>query len=203
MIRDRAFLGVIALNTVFIFAGFAGFDLLPVYSKNEAGVSESAIGVIFFVNTLVIVIGQLPISKLSEGHRRMRVLALLGLTWATAWVMVPLVGISFSGKTAAALFAVAMAVFAIGECLHGAVQAPLVADLADPRLLGRYMALSALSWQVGFALAPALGGFAIDSIPNGTWLIAAGICAANGFAALALERRLPARARVTPASSPA
>jgi MFS family permease len=67
VIRHRAFMGVIALNTVFIFAGFAGFDLLPVYAKNEAGVGETAIGVIFFVNTLVIVLAQLPISKLSEG----------------------------------------------------------------------------------------------------------------------------------------
>ena len=154
MIRDRAFIGVIALNTVFIFAGFAGFDLLPVYSKNEAGVTESAIGVIFFVNTLVIVLGQLPISKLSEGHRRMRragaARADVGDRLGDGAAGRHLV----RGTTAAALFAVAMAVFAIGECLHGAVQAPLVADLADPRLLGRYMALSALSWQVGFALAP-------------------------------------------------
>ncbi len=51
-----AFLGVIALNAIFIFAGFAGFDLLPVYSKNEAGVGEGAIGLIFFVNTIVIVL---------------------------------------------------------------------------------------------------------------------------------------------------
>ena len=47
-------------------------------------------------------------------------------------------------------------VFGIGECIHGAVQAPLVTDLAEPRLLGRYMALSALSWQLGFALGEAL-----------------------------------------------
>ena len=67
-----------------------------------------------------------------------------------------------------------MAAFGVGECLHGAVQAPLVADLADPRLLGRYMALSALSWQVGFALGPALGGFALAASPSGTWLARSG-----------------------------
>jgi len=31
----------------------------------------------------------------------------------------------------------------IGECIHGAVLAPLVSDLAEPRLPGGYMALSA------------------------------------------------------------
>ena len=90
--RHRAFVGVVGLNTLFIFAGMSGFELLPVFAKNEIGVSESAIGVIFFVNTVVIVVAQLPIAKLSEGHRRMRMLALLGVLWAACWVGVSVVG---------------------------------------------------------------------------------------------------------------
>ena len=57
---------------------------------------------------------------------------------------------------------VVMVVFAIGHA-STARSRPLAADLAEPRLLGRYMALNALSWQVGFALGPALGGFASTS----------------------------------------
>jgi MFS family permease len=201
VLRNRAFVGVIAINTVFIFAGFAGFDLLPVYAKNHAAVGERAIGIVFLVNTLVIVVLQLPVAKLAEGHRRMRTLALLGAVWALAWGLVPIAGIWLSGVAATALLAVAVSVFGIGECLHGSVQAPLVADLADPPLLGRYMALSALSWQVGFTLGPAAGGFAVAAAPHGTWLVAAAICGLNGVAALALERRLPARARRTPVAA--
>lgn len=203
VLRHRAFVGVIAVNTVFIFAGFAGFDLLPVYAKNESGVAEHALGFVFFVNTVVIVVAQLPVAKLTEGRRRMRVLALLGAVWACAWLLVPIVGLSLEGAAAVSLLAGAMAVFAVGECLHGAVQAPLVTDLADPRLLGRYMALSALSWQVGFTLGPALGGFALEATPHGTWLAAAAICLANGGAALALERALPAAARRNPVAAAA
>jgi predicted MFS family arabinose efflux permease len=86
----------------------------------------------------------------------------------------------------------------VGECLHGSVQAPLVVDLAEPELLGRYMALSALSWQLGFTLGPAAGGFALAGSPYGTWFAAAAVCVAAGGAALVLERRLPAKARRTP-----
>ena len=160
-------MAVVGLNTLFIFAGMSGFELLPVFAKNEAGVSETAIGTIFFVNTVVIVLAQLPIAKLSEGHRRMRMLAVLGR---------PVGGLlgrrldrrrqRSTGRTAAILLAVAMGVFGIGECIHGAVQAPLVTDLAEPRLLGRYMALSALSWQLGFALGPAVGGFLLAVTPR-------------------------------------
>src|SRR5262249_38424049 len=88
VLRNRPFVGVISINTVFIFAGFAGFELLPVYAKNHAAVGERAIGIVFLVNTLVIVALQLPVAKLAEGHRRMRMLALLALVSAAAWRLV-------------------------------------------------------------------------------------------------------------------
>ena len=201
--RHRAFVGVVGLNTLFIFAGMSGFELLPVFAKNEIGVSESAIGVIFFVNTVVIVVAQLPIAKVSEGHRRMRMLALLGVLWAACWVGVSVVGGAFDGGLAVLLLTVVMAAFGIGECIHGAVQAPLVSDLADPRLLGRYMALSALSWQVGFALGPAVGGFLLQVSPLGTWLVWAALCALGAALSVVLERSIPSAIRRTPVAQPA
>jgi MFS family permease len=203
VLRDRAFVGLLAVNTVFIFAGFAGFDLLSVYAKNHAGVGERALGIVFFVNTIVIVLAQMPVAKLVEGRRRMRSFAVLGVVWAAAWLVVPLAGLWVSGVAAACLLAAAVGIFGVGECLHGTVQAPLVADLASPRLLGRYMALSALSWQIGFVAGPAIGGFSLAWTPHGTWLAAAAICCLNGFAALALEPTIPAGARRTPVATAA
>ena len=124
------------------------------------------------------------------------------MLWAGAWLLVPIGGLQTAG-TAALLMTVAMCIFAVGECLHGAVYAPLVADLAEPRLLGRYMALSALSWQVGFALGPAIGGFVLDYSPSGVWVGAAALCALGGGLALAVEGVLPSGARRTPAPAPA
>ena len=203
VLRHGAFVAFVGLNTLFIFAGMSGFELLPVFAKNEVGVAENAIGVIFFVNTVVIVLTQLPIAKLSEGHRRMRMLAVLGLLWAACWVAVSLVGRSVDGTTAAVLLAVVLAAFAVGECIHGAVQAPLVSDLADPRLLGRYMALSALSWQVGFAAGPAVGGFLLSVTPFGTWLVWAALCVLGSVLSMALEPAIPHAIRRTPVAQAA
>ena len=203
VVKHGAFLAFVGLNTLFIFAGMSGFELLPVFAKNEVGVSESAIGVVFFVNTVVIVLTQLPIAKLSEGHRRMRMLAVLGLLWAACWVAVSLVGRSVDGTTAAILLAVILAAFGLGECIHGAVQAPLVSDLAEPRLLGRYMALSALSWQVGFAGGPAVGGFLLSVTPFGTWLLWAALCVLGSVLSLVLEPAIPHAIRRTPVAQPA
>ena len=202
VLRHRAFVAVIGLNALFIFAGFSGFDVLPVYAKNEASLTETQIGLLFFVNTVVIVLAQLPVARFARGRRRMPALALLGGLWAAAWLIVPLAG-SASPAAAVWLLMTAMVVFALGECLHGAVQAPLVADLAEPRLFGRYMALSALSWQVGFALGPAIGGVGLELSPNGVWLGAAALCALGGGLALVVEGALPARARRTPVPVPA
>ena len=108
-------------------------------------------------------------------------------------------GLWLSGAAAFALLAVAVSVFAIGECLQGAVQPTLVVDLADPRLIGRYMAVSALSWQVGFTIrARARWCAARRHSPTGLWVVMATVCVVGGLAALAVERGLPESQRRTP-----
>ncbi len=198
VLRHRVFVAFVGLNALFVFAGMSGFELLPVFAKNEVGVTEDAIGVIFFVNTVVIVLAQLPIARLAEGHRRMRMLALLGVLWSGCWIAVSIVGGTTDGVHAAVLLAVVMAVFGLGECIHGTVQAPLVSDLAEPRLLGRYMALSALSWQVGFAAGPAIGAFLLSVSPIGTWLVWAVLCALGAVLSVVLEPSIPRAIRRTP-----
>ena len=200
VLRHRVFVGFIAVNAAFVAVGYAQLELIAPYGKNEAGVGEQWIGAIFAINTLVIVLAQLPIVRLTEGRRRMRVLALMGVVWAGAWLLVPIAGLWLAGLAAVAMLALAAAVFGVGECLHGAVQAPLVTDLADPRLLGRYMAMSAFSWQIGFTIGPPVGGFLLGLTPTGLWIVVASVCLLAAGAALALERRLPEGVRLSPVS---
>jgi MFS family permease len=200
VLRHRVFMGVIGLNFLLITAGMSLIEVFPAYAKNHAGVTERGIGWIFLVNTLFIVLVQLPVARLLEGRRRIWALALVCAVWAATWLVVPAVGDNLSGTDATVLFALLFAVFGLGECLHGAVQAPLVSDLADHRLLGRYMAMSAFSWQVAFAAGPAVGGFLLAASPNALWFGAAAVLVATGTAALTLERSLPARVVRTPSS---
>ena len=53
------------------------------------------------------------------------------------------------------------------------------------------MALNALSWQVGFALGPALGGAGLALSPTGVWIAASALCALGAVLALAIEGSLP------------
>ena len=199
VLRDRLLLGIVALNVLFVSAGYAQFELLPVFAKNEAGVSERAIGVIFLVNTLVIVLAQLPVARLLEGRRRMPALALMTCLWAGAWLIVLVGGASLEAVAAATVFALAGLVFGLGECFQGPTQGALVADLAPPRLRGRYMAMSTISWEIGFVVGPAAGGFVLEHEPLALWPLAAGVCLLAGVGALALERGIPRELRLTPA----
>jgi predicted MFS family arabinose efflux permease len=199
VLQDRLLLGIVALNVVFVSAGYAQIELLPVFAKNEAHVSERGIGVIFLVNTLVIVFAQLPIARALEGRRRMPALALMTALWATAWMIVLAGGATLEAIAASSVFALAVLVFGLGECFQGPTQGALVADLAPPRLRGRYMALSTISWEIGFVIGPAIGGFVLDRQPLALWPLAAGACLLAGVGALALERGIPPKLRLTPA----
>jgi MFS family permease len=79
----------------------------------------------------------------------------------------------------------------------------LVPEVASPRVLGRYMARSMLSWQVGFALGPAIGAFVLAHSPSAAWLGAAALCGLGGLLAFLVETTLPDRARRTPVPAPA
>jgi MFS family permease len=202
VLRDRPFRSFVLLNTIFIAASIALFsELFPVFAKNEASVSERGIGLIFFLNTFLIVLIQLPTAKREQGKRRMRALARMALLFAATWLFVLGGGLWLEAAAATALFAFAFCLFSIGECLHGTVQGPLVSDLAPRRLLGRYMAMSSSSWQVGFIIGPAAGGFVLQEQPYALWPIAAAVCLAGGAWAIALERSLPRPVRRTPSPS--
>ena len=196
--RHKVFMALMVANSLYIGAGIAQLEILPAFAKNEAGVSERGIGWLFFINTIVIVLLQLPTTRLAEGRRRVPLLALLGAVSAAAWLLVPASGLWLSGASAFLLLAIAVSVFALGECLHGAVQPTLVVDLADAKLIGRYMAISALSWQVGFMVGPAVGGALLAASPTGLWLVMASVLLLTGLATLPLERALPRPLRRVP-----
>jgi MFS family permease len=203
VLRDRPFLGLIALNVVFVSAGYTMLELIPVFAKNEAGVSERSIGLVFLASSIALVLFQLPVARLVEGRARMRALAVMPAVWAVAWLVVAAAGAWLEAGTAAAVFGLAAVAFAIGECLDGPARVALIADLVPGHLQGRYWALSANSWDIGYIVGPAVGGFVLATEPLALWPLAAGVCAGAALATLALERAIPVELRLTPSRSAA
>lgn len=198
VLRDRLFLGLWSLNFLFVAAGYSLLNLLPPFVRDHGGLSERQIGVVFFFNTITIVLAQLPVSRWLEGKRRLRALALMPLLWAVAWLGVDAAGYWLEATTAFVAITVFAIVFGVGECLHGPAHQALVGELGGDRLRGRYFALHSMSWGLGGVAGPAIGGLILATAPFALWPLAAAVCLVAAAGALALERLVPEGLRRIP-----
>src|SRR5262249_40217906 len=97
-----------------------------------------------------------------------------------------------STLAATSVLAAVAIVIAIAECGQFIVLGPLVAEIAPPHLLGRYMSLYQLSFMVGVALGPAVGGVLLGTSPDTIWWGGALALALTGAGFLRLGTRIPA-----------
>lgn len=197
--RNRVFVAVIAINVVIVAAAYAQFDAtLPVFAKNEVGISEKGIGALFFVNMIVVALAQLPITRALAGRSRVRAIAASAWLASASFLLVVATSLWLDGGGALALLLAMTVGFTIAETLHGATQSALVADLAPEHLRGRYLSLLTNTYALGFSIGPALGAVVLGVSPTAVWV---GACAALALAALALhavEPRVPPEARLAP-----
>jgi MFS family permease len=191
VLRHKTFLGLWTLNFLFVTAGYSLFTLLPAFARDQAHISEHQIGAIFFVNTMAIVLVQLPLSRWIEGRRRMRALALMPLLWAVAWLIVDAGGYWFTATAAFLVIAFAAVLLGIGECFHGPAHQALVSDIGSSHLRGRYFAVHSLSWGLGGTVGPAVGGFILASAPFALWPLASAVCVVAALGVLSIERYVP------------
>jgi MFS family permease len=99
--------------------------------------------------------------------------------------------LTHSPLAATAVLAVVAIVIAVAECGQFIVLGPLVAEIAPPHLLGRYMSLYQLSFMAGVALGPAVGGVLLATSPDAIWWGGAFAMALTGAGFLRLGDRIP------------
>jgi MFS family permease len=190
--RDRRFLIVIAVNLILIIVGYALFaNILPPFVKAHTHVGPGAIGILFVFNTFFVAIAQLPATRLFKRMRRARTFAAASGLFAIALLGVLPATLIHSELGATALLCGVATVIAIGECVHSVVLGPLVADLAPPHLLGRYMSVFSLMVTGGFAIGPAIGGAVLAFSPDAVWWGGALVAGAIGAGFLLVGDRIP------------
>jgi MFS family permease len=148
-------------SLVMLTCGYGSMDAgVPAFMTTVAHLPVNAIGVVFFLNTLVIVVGQVWVLRRIEGRSRTRLLALAALLWGSFWVVVA-VSAGFTPLVAGVLIALGFSVFALGEMIFSPVGPSLINSFAPPHLRGRYNAFGGLTWGVSGAIGPALAGVGI------------------------------------------
>src|SRR5581483_11486657 len=192
VIRDRLLLVLIAGNLALVMIGGAYFsNILPPFAVAHTRVGAGEIGVVVFINTFFIVVAQVPATRVVARIRRSYALAATSAIFAIGLLAVLLATQTRSTLAATAVLAGVAIVIAIAECAQFIVLGPLVAELAPPHLLGRYMSLYGLSFTVGVALGPAVGGPLLATSPDGVWWGGAVVLALTGVGLLRLGDRIP------------
>jgi MFS family permease len=185
-------LALIAGNLALVMIGGAFFsNILPPFAVAHTRVGAGEIGVVVFINTFFIVVAQVPATRVVARMRRTHALAATSAIFAIGLLAVLLAPLAHSTLAATAVLAGVAIVIAVAECGQFIVLGPLVAELAPPHLLGRYMSLYQLSFMAGVALGPAVGGALLGTSPNAIWWGGALAMALTAAGFLRLRDRVP------------
>ncbi|GAB7002908.1 MFS transporter [Nocardioides sp. AN3] len=174
LLRSPAVRMLLLVSVVASFVGYAQLNAgMTAFATVVGGISPKALGFAFAANTAVIVILQLVVLQRIEGRRRTRVLGVMGVVWAVAWLCLGWAGL-VPGTTAAALLVCACtAIFAFGETLLQPSIPAIVNDLAADRSRGRANALNSFGFQLPQVIAPPIAGLLIQA--DLSWLYIASL----------------------------
>jgi MFS family permease len=185
-------LALIAGNLALVMIGGAFWsNILPPFAVAHTPVGAGEIGVVKFFNFIFIVVAQVPATRVVARLRRTHALFGTSAVFAVGLLAVLLATQTRSTLAATAVLAGVAIVIAVAECGQFIVLGPLVAEIAPPHLLGRYMSLYQLSFMVGVALGPAVGGLLLGTSPDTIWWGGALVMALTGVGFLRLGNRIP------------
>jgi predicted MFS family arabinose efflux permease len=170
-------LAILPVEIVF----FQHHSMLPLFLVRDLGLRESSYGLLFTINTLLIIFIEVPlVTALSQWSYR-RTLALGAL----------LIGAGFGALALAQGFrsvALTVVVWTFGEMIFLPGSAAYAAEAAPPSRRGEYIGLYAMSFSTAFALSPWLGARAMEAFgARALWI--ATLLAGSLSAALLLRLR--------------
>jgi hypothetical protein len=167
--------------------------VLPAFARVGPRVPAGFIGLIYAVNTIVILLAQLRITRAVAGGQAVKTLGYAAAIWAVAWLIVAASGATLHGGPAALALALAVAVYAIAECMYTAKLSPTAANIAPEGMRGRYLAVTGFGWQAGFMIGPPAAAVLLSLTPLAFPIVAAAACAVLAAILLSISRLSPAR----------
>jgi MFS family permease len=184
-LKDRVFVVYLLLSLASVLVILQHLSTLPI-SMLADGHSAATYGAIIAVNGVLIVSGQLFIPRLIEGRDSAKVLAVAALLVGAGFGLVALAETPL-------VYALTVIIWTLGEMLQSPSNAATVAALSPPGLRGRYQGLNSLSWAVGGAFAPILGGLVLQKA--GDAILWGGCFVLCALVAVGQLTASPARAR--------
>ncbi|MFK0151133.1 MDR family MFS transporter [Streptomyces sp. NPDC090493] len=194
VVRDGRYMGVVGLSFLVALIFQQGSVGLPV-AMGEAGFSPADYGMAIAVNGILIVVLQIPVTRVIQYRDPRSLLVVSSLLAGYGFGLT-----AFAGSVG--VFALTVCVWTLAEIVNAPTQTGLVVQLSPVHGRGRYQGMYTLSWSAAALIAPLLSGVVIDRF-GARWLW--GVCAVVGTAAALgyglLMRRLPAERPVAAAEA--
>ncbi len=166
--RVRSYLvGMVVVASVF----FQSDSALPLYLVRDLGLSVATYGGLFSVNTMLIVLLEVPLTSAIAHWEARRTLA-----WGAL-----LVGVGFGALALTSGFwgvLASVVIWTFGEMLFSPSSAAYASELAPASQVGEVMGLYTASWSLAFTFAPLLGTLGLQLLGGrGHWVavLAAGL----------------------------
>ena len=172
VLRDGRFMSVVGLSFLVALVFQQGSVGLPV-AMGEAGFTPADYGTAIAVNGFLIVVLQIPVTRLIEHRDAKRLLVVSSILAGYGFGLT-----AFAGSVG--VFALTVCVWTLGEMINAPTQTGLVVRLSPVQGRGRYQGMYTLSWAVAALVAPLMSGFVIDRF-GAEWLW--GMCAVVGTGA--------------------
>ncbi|MFI6078820.1 MFS transporter [Actinoplanes sp. NPDC051343] len=148
LLRDRPYLGFIAVNGIFNLVAVMVGTAVPVYVVEGLPAPQWLAGPLLTFNTVLLATGQTLAVRLVRRLPRTRALALAG-AFMVVWALAMALAVRIPGALLIAYLPLSMAFFAAGELIMAPVANALASAAAPDHLRGRYLAVM----QYGFAVA--------------------------------------------------
>jgi MFS family permease len=128
---------------------------LSLYTVDFIGITKKQLGLLFALNGLMVVLLQIPTTRLLRPIRLTVQLAIGSLIYAIGYFFVGLI-------STYVLFIVAIIIITTGENFISPPALSITANLAPPGRTGRYMGIYGFAVTIGWSFGPAVGGALLD-----------------------------------------
>jgi MFS family permease len=177
--------GALVSVSVFVFE-----IALPPYLIIIAHAPAWIVGLLFALNTGMIVVFQLPVARMIATRRRTRILAAGGLVYALSFLLFAVAPL-LPSNTLPLYLCACMALYTLAEIVYAPTFVTVAAALIPVGMEGRYLTVFQLVRVSAATITPALSGSLLAIAPQGLWLIMASLLFAAAALFKALDRRLP------------
>jgi MFS family permease len=148
--QDRILLNILSQSFIIGFVLYQIFNTWPLYLKEGYHLPEYYIGTLMAVNTVLIVLFEMPIIHQLEKRDPLKIMKIGTLFYFGGFALLP-----FGQSYGYAVFTIL--IWTTGEILLFPLCASFIANLAQESNIGRYMGIYTFTFSLSFAAAPLIG----------------------------------------------